>query len=497
MKLRRFCVSTAVAAAISGSAAAHAEWLEAKSQHFTLVGDLPEATMRRRVMRLERFDSVLRAILPKAAESNLPVMIVPTAEDVRRVGHRPEGTLAYFSRSPYGVFAVAPAKISTDYGISVETIMFHEYAHHFLMGSLDDPMPRWMNEGMAELFMMTRLSDNGTITLGVPNGPRAYSLNDVNRWTAERLFDSDRRPPLSGEVPQLYAKGWLVLHYLLFSGRRNGEFERFTTALKQGGSQLEAARKAFGDLGKFESELELYRMRRSLPAMRLSNAMVPVSEAIAMRPLRSGEAEIMPFRVQSKAGVTPQQAVRLAAEARPVGARYPDDPFVQRALAEIEYDALNYAAADQAIDRALAADPGFVDGMAFKALLLGARARRDADPALWRQARSWIVKANRIEPDNVFALRLYFDSFIAAREKPNIAAVNGLMRAIVVQPVYQEVRVLVAVELIAGGDAARARAAGSDRFFAARSCGQCLRQTHRCNRRRCQWCGAKSEGHRT
>lgn len=450
------CVSVAMALGFSG--AAHAEWLEGKSRHFTVVGDVSEPILRRRVERLERFDAMMRMMVPRSIESNLPVLVLPDAEKVRALGHMPDGVLAYFLPSPYGVFAVTPAQVGSDAGVSAEAVMFHEYVHHMLLGSLDESMPRWMSEGMAELFMNTRLESDGGATIGLGNSTRAYSLVRLGRWDAARLFESDIKPPQRNEVDQLYAKGWLLLHYLLFSGNRPGEFGKFTDALKRGVPQPEAARQAFGDLDKLESELEFYRRRKELPALRIAADKLGNTTQFALRRLSSAEAEIMPMRMQSMAGVREGEAVPLAVRARVAAARYPDSAFVQRAMAEIEYDARDYAAADVAIDRALAADPAFVDAMAFKGLLLGARARRDGNAALWRQARAWIVKANRAQQDNAFVLMLYFDSFHAAGEQPNAAAVQGLMRAIMLQPAYDGLRVKVALQLIAQNDIKGARA---------------------------------------
>jgi hypothetical protein len=57
----------AITAALFGTALtnpARAEWLEAKSAHFTMVGDVSEQLLRRRVDRLERFDAMMRLIVP-------------------------------------------------------------------------------------------------------------------------------------------------------------------------------------------------------------------------------------------------------------------------------------------------------------------------------------------------------------------------------------------------------------------------------------------------
>src|SRR3546814_20857147 len=95
-------------------------------------------------------------------------------------------------------------------------------------------------------------------------------------------------------------------------------------------------------------------------------------------------------------------AAELVGEARPVAARYAGDAFVQRAMAEIEYDAENDAEAEAAADRALALDPGLVPAMLYKGRVLARRAAKNDRADDWTAARSWFIKANHADP--AFAL---------------------------------------------------------------------------------------------
>lgn len=456
MAFRRvFFTIMAAGILLAAVAPAHAEWLEAKSKHFTVVGDVSEQFLKRRTARLERFDAALRKLFPAMADTNLPVMLVDTPTDVRRLLGAPNGNIgAFFSPSPFGVFVVAPVRINE--GLDVETAMFHEYVHHVFMGMLDAPLPRWMNEGFAELFAYTKVVDNGDVTFGV-SSDRNYSLNRSDRWDIERLLDSDARPPSKFDFDQLYAKGWLAMHYLVFSGNRQGQLGTFTELLKRGQPQLEAARQAFGDLSKLESDLEYYRGRKTLPTKVLSKNQIGDIGEISIRRLSEAEAAIMPMRMQSMVGVTATTAPVVAAQAEPVATRYPADALVQRAFAEMQYDVRNYDAADSAIDRALAANADYVDALAYKGMLVGARAKRENRPELWPEARKWIVRANRLAPDRALPLVLFYDSYEAAGVAPPQNAVDGLRRAIVLQPSYTDLRLKLALRQIAAGDPVKAR----------------------------------------
>ena len=60
MKLDLLGALVAALLLIFGSAPGSAEWLEAKSPHFTVIADMSEPELRDRTLQLERYDAVLR-----------------------------------------------------------------------------------------------------------------------------------------------------------------------------------------------------------------------------------------------------------------------------------------------------------------------------------------------------------------------------------------------------------------------------------------------------
>src|SRR3546814_3127629 len=99
------------------------------------------------------------------------------------------------------------------------------------------------------------------------------------------------------------------------------------------------------------------------------------------------------LRIRSARGVDKKRAAELVGEARPVAARYAGDAFVQRAMAEIEYDAENDAEAEAAADRALALDPGLVPAMLYTGRVLARRAAKNDRADDWKAARSWFIRS--------------------------------------------------------------------------------------------------------
>jgi hypothetical protein len=141
--------------------------------------------------------------------------------------------------------------------------------------------------------------------------------------------------------------------------------------------------------------------------------------------LRAGEAAVMPTRIRSARGVDSKTAPEIAAQARAVAAQYPDDPFVERELAEAEFDEHNYAASEQAADRALSADPKLA-----KALIYKGRAEMmlaDSSPkADWEAIRRNFLAANKLDTEDPEPLLLYYESFGKSGRRPTPNAIAGI-----------------------------------------------------------------------
>jgi tetratricopeptide (TPR) repeat protein len=74
--------------------------------------------------------------------------------------------------------------------------------------------------------------------------------------------------------------------------------------------------------------------------------------------------------------------------------------LVQVTLSEAEHEADQYAAAEAAADRALAADPRMTEAMIFKGRAIMERAAHGDKTASFEAARSWFQKANKVDPED-------------------------------------------------------------------------------------------------
>ncbi|MCP3736456.1 hypothetical protein M9979_16435 [Sphingomonas sp. RP10(2022)] len=437
---RRIGLGTGLAtglAALAVAQPARAEWIEATTKHFIVYANGSTDSVRRQAEELERFDGVFRFFqdvpdAPEAQSNKLTVYVVGDAAAVRRLfGSGGSNIAGFYLPRASGSVAFTPGRGDGDgvNGLQPQVVLFHEYAHHLLLGNFAAAYPAWFSEGYAE-FLSTVRFDKDVFWVGAAAQHRAYTLRLGPSMTAEQLFAADRRKLSEDQTAALYARGWLLTHLIETDMDRRKQFPTYLKALNDGVPGVEAAQRAFGDLKALNRQMDARLKGSTLPAFRfpLSSLAQPT---VTLRALRPGEKAMIALRMRSDRGVNRTTAQPILADAIPIGARFADDPTVQGWLAEMALDAGRNDLAEAAADRALAADPKSSQALVYKAQvhLRNARAAKATDPAIWREARGWLLKANALDPDDAYALLLYYSSFGMAGVKPTDNAKAALARA--------------------------------------------------------------------
>ena len=453
------------------SATAHAEWMEASSDHFVIYGKTGERNLRRFAEQLERFDAAMSVVTgtPRSKPSRsarVTVYMVGGEHELRALyaqDGRPSRYVAgFYSPRIEGPAAFVPDVIAAR-GEQLElsmVVLLHEYAHHFNAVNSGFPPPRWLSEGSAEFFASARFDAYGAVQIGRAadhRGPELFEGLDV---TATDLLDPEHYQKRRGDGKRYdayYGRAWLLFHYLTFEPSRKGQLAAYVKALASGKPLREAAESVFGDLVKLDKEMDTYLRRRSFMALTIKGESLPIGD-IAVRPLRPGEAAAMPVVIRSKRGVGSETtAAKILADARAVASRFPDDPAVLAALAEAEHDAGNDDAAVVAADAALALEPGNVNAHIQKGYSLFRKAERSRDETAMRAARRAFVALNRIENDHPVPLVYFYRSFGALGVPPTANAVQGLEQAAGLAPYAHEIRMNLAYRYLAEGKLKEAR----------------------------------------
>lgn len=462
--------------AVLFAAPARADWWVADTDHFIVYSESNSKDARVFAERLERFAQAMRImqkmpVTPGKKNGRLTIYRSGTISDIARLyGDASSSVAGFYIPRASGSVAFVPAheERSTTPGVrdddsrqlDSEGILFHEYAHSFMLQHFPAAYPAWYVEGFAEVYSTARFLDDGVFRIGDPAYHRAGQLLYDAPFPVWKLFEPKVKPE---DTRHYYSVGWLLTHYLTFEPSRAGQLRTYLDAVNRGVASDKAAKDAFGDLDKLDAELQRY-MNSRLRGVEVKPANY-VPPRVEMRRLTDAEAAMMSSKMRSDRGVDKKSAPQVAAEARKRAEPYPNDPFVQVALAEAELDAENLDASQAAAHRALAADPANVAAMNF--LGMAEMKRAEKDPAHYATAREWFVKANHQDPNNAQALVANYLAFDKSGKDIPELAIIGLEHAFELASFDAGVRLLLARQLIREGRGKAARTVISPVAFSA------------------------------
>lgn len=465
--MKNLCKIAALLLAIAAPAAAQAKWREASTTHFVICSEESPESLRKFADRLERYDSAMRFIrgLPDydpGPANRLTIYVVSSVSAVQRLYGQGSSSIAgfYIPRAG-GSLAIVPRRgLGTGkHDLDEEAVLRHEYAHHFMFENYPAAFPSWYVEGFAEFHATSVFEEDGSVGLGRPASHRAYGLFNGASLPVDKMMalGNERLGPDRTEA--IYGRGWLLTHYLTFNEARRPQLGTYLKALNSGKTGTEAATLAFGDLKALQRELDKYLMRKRMAYLQIPADKLRTGR-IDLRELSDGEDAVMELKIRSKRGVNEKEARALLPLMREAAAPYPNDPAVQVALAEAEYDADNHKKAIDAADRALAADPKSIDALLYKgrATLALAREAGDGQAKGIAEARKLFAAANRLDPDDPEPLMFFYTSHFAAGTKPTANAVLGLNHAFQIAPQDRGLRMMVARQHLIDGKAQEARA---------------------------------------
>lgn len=449
------------------AAPANADWWEARTDHFVIYSEDDEAATRKFATELERYDAALRSLQTTKFEpltKDWQRVTIFRFGDVGDIGKLANAPAAGFYRPDLIPVAFTPVREERDArsiihrdsrtDLDPRSVLFHEYAHHFMFKYFPAGYPSWYIEAFAETLATIDLHEDGTFHLGNPPNWRSdalfYGLSTVS---PESLLASTSKPDFQ-DWYGYYTVGWLMNHYLTFEPTRAGQLPKYLKMVASGVPSPEAARKAFGDLDKLSHEIRRYKARGKLYGV---NVRPPdtAPPKVAMRKLREDEAAVMSVKIRSKAGVTHSEADGIAADARDVARRYPNSVPVQLELAEAEFDAENFAASEAAADRALQLDPESVDALIAKGHAILERGKEDK--RYLPQSRTWFAKAHDLDPQHPAPLLYNYESYYYSGEPIPEPALIGLEHAYLAAPHYRDIRLILSRQLLSEkkGDLAR------------------------------------------
>ncbi|WP_260581818.1 hypothetical protein [Sphingopyxis sp. PET50] len=342
--LKIWGLGAATLLALCTAGTARAEWREVETAHFRIYSEGKEKDVVQYAERLEAVHYLMKIATGMKDDkpvNKVDVYYVYSVDELRRVlDAKPNSSVAgIYIPSIRGSAAIVPR--NNDGGsLDPQAVLFHEYAHHFMLQYQPGAYPPWYVEGWAELISTASFERKGTITFGKAASHRQNELEYL-RWIPLRSLigrSKEDRDVINRDYGSYYGQSWLLAHYLTLADKRPGQLRAYLLAVLRGASDEEAW-KAFGDVDELEREVRAYLRGRSFPykAPPLPPEVMAIQSSRALRP---GEAAIMDERIEAlHQRMDEKERADIIARAEAEAARFPDDAAVQLFLAEQYADA--------------------------------------------------------------------------------------------------------------------------------------------------------------
>jgi len=432
---------------------AKAEWRKSDTRHFTIYSEGSEAALREFAVKVERFDTMLRkryGIADIDTPQKLTIYMLPTQVAVSKsYGARNKDIAGYYSPRGEGSIAVVHRQNgNSKYRLDADAVLFHEYAHHFMIRNFPVAYPAWFIEGFAEFYGTTDFAKDGKAKLGMPAYYRVYGLLDQAPIPAEKLLTLDVSDFGSEQLDSFYGRSWLLVHYLHFTPARAGQLSKYLNAINGDATGIDAARTAFGDLDQLDKELKAYLGKSSIGYIQ-QGVSTPAPERVDVVSVSPAFGATLMQRLALMHNPDKDVLLELIAALRASAAKYPDEADPQLLLAEAHYLSDDDAAAVVAADAALKLAPTLSRAMLVKGKAMTRLNIRNgvADTVRWKEARGWIVKANRADVNDPMPLFAYYQSFGQQGLLPVSSSLDGLRRAYEMVPEDPKVRITYASAL--------------------------------------------------
>lgn len=277
-------------------------WLEVRSQHFTVVTNANEKAGRRIADEFERMRSVFHLMFPHMEIENGSPIIVFAIKDEK--AFRTLEPLVYLAKGQLklgGLFLRAPDKNYVLMRVDAEgdhpyAVIYHEYTHFLLSGSAEW-LPLWMNEGLAEFYENTDIHEKD-VALGQSSPGNLELLRENRLLPLAMLFTVDATSPYYHEENKgsiFYAESWALTHYIYIKDRQE-KVQRFTDyaeLLAQKVDPVTAATRAFGDLKQLQSNLEAYIRQGSYMHLTMSTTTAVDDAAFKVETLTATQADAL------------------------------------------------------------------------------------------------------------------------------------------------------------------------------------------------------------
>ena len=360
------------------------------------------------------------------------------------------------SESWGGIVALLPVN-EIAFCQSADSRLYAGFAQNYLMTYFPAAYPRWFLQGFGEMFA-TMVADKDFVEYGqLPTG-FFQVMKQYGDYPVRNILDG-RYLSGKGRIWTPY-QAWRLVHLLYFSDTWKPRLQKYLSALA-GGADLKTAADALGSPVELQRAVNAYRGR----AVQAERMTFPVARTPAPTVLRLTRAEAglirgrleLGARIEVPAEEGRDRSTALARRAawlarlRGNATRFPDLIENQLLLAEAECRSDNPDPCLAAADRVIAQAPTDTRALVWKGTALAGlagRAPAGERPLRLEEARRFIARANRLDPDGILPLIAYYNSFAVAGAQASDLAVGGLYKVVQSSPAAPGPRLRLGKELI-------------------------------------------------
>jgi tetratricopeptide (TPR) repeat protein len=240
-------------------------WIRLELPDFTVVSATSESATRNWAIEFEQFHRGMKQVLKLNDRLLHPVTVVLFRSQRDLDPYKPleKGKPAkmdgYFARSSLANYIGVALNGESD---QTQRLIFHEGVH-WLTNVADDPLPLWLNEGLAEVFSTFQVRSN-VYSYGDPLPWHVLVLRHSKYIPLKELLYIPRESLLYNEGDRtsiFYAESWAFVHYLLFSGHHEllPKYNELVHRLDQSQDPDATFRQVFGcDCAEMQKRLQAY-----------------------------------------------------------------------------------------------------------------------------------------------------------------------------------------------------------------------------------------------
>lgn len=273
-------------------------WVEIRSPHFTVFSDAGEKKARSVTHEFEKFYSVIQQFIPSVQSGPSIPPIILAAENERTFRSLlPEFWEEKGLVQPSGIFVGGPEKNYVALRLDMDDdyryhVVYHEYVH-LLIRLNYPPLPTWLEEGLAECFGYTVISDESS-NVGRASPVLLNILKNREPLSISELFAVDPDSPYYREESKssiFYAQSWALTHLLLLGDKaaHAPKLWKFLELIQNSVPRDKAAAQAFGDLKELERRLNEYILQLGFYSFKVKTPSIQEPEEYFARAVPSIE----------------------------------------------------------------------------------------------------------------------------------------------------------------------------------------------------------------